>query len=58
MAQMPRVDVVIVKRDAKPSGVGEEAVGPVAPAVANAIFAATGKRVRSMPFSKDGFTLA
>jgi isoquinoline 1-oxidoreductase beta subunit len=54
MAQMPRVDVVIVKRDAKPSGVGEEAVGPVAPAVANAIFAATGKRIRSLPFSRMG----
>jgi isoquinoline 1-oxidoreductase beta subunit len=57
MAQMPRVDVAIVARDAKPSGVGEEAVGPVAPAVANAIFAATGKRIRALPFLKDGFTL-
>jgi len=58
MAQMPPVDVFIVPSDEKPSGVGEEAVGPVAAAVANAIFAATGKRVRSLPLARAGFTLA
>jgi isoquinoline 1-oxidoreductase beta subunit len=58
MAQMPLVDVVIVPSEEKPTGVGEEAVGPVAAAVANAIFSATGKRVRSLPLARSGFMLA
>ena len=58
MAQMPPVDVFIVPSEEKPSGVGEEAVGPVAAAVANAIFSATGKRVRALPLARAGFMLA
>jgi isoquinoline 1-oxidoreductase beta subunit len=58
MAQMPPVDIFIVPSEAKPTGVGEEGVGPVAAAVANAIFSATGKRVRSLPLARAGFTLA
>jgi len=39
----------LVESDEKPTGVGEPPVPPVAPALANAIFAATGKRYREMP---------
>jgi len=49
MNEMPRVEVHIVPSEEKPSGVGEPATPVIAPAVANAIFAATGKRVRSLP---------
>ncbi len=49
MNEMPRVEVHIVPSKEKPSGVGEPATPVIAPAVANAVFAATGKRVRSLP---------
>ena len=49
MDEMPVVEVYIVDSDREPSGIGEMGVPPVAPAVANAIFAATGKRVRHIP---------
>ena len=49
MSETPHVDTYIVPSSAAPSGVGEPPVPPLAPAVANAIFAATGKRVRSLP---------
>ena len=50
MAEMPKVDVHIVQSGEAPTGVGEPGVAPVGPAVANAIFAATGRRVHSLPF--------
>jgi isoquinoline 1-oxidoreductase subunit beta len=46
------VDVEIVESDAPPAGVGEPGVPPFTPALLNAIFAATGKRVRELPLSK------
>jgi len=49
MSEMPQVDVHIVPSSANPSGVGEPGVPPIAPAVANALFAATGKRLRNLP---------
>ena len=53
MNRAPRhVDVEIVKSDAPPAGVGEPGVPPFAPALYNAVFAATGKRVRELPLSK------
>ncbi|MEO8486769.1 MAG: xanthine dehydrogenase family protein molybdopterin-binding subunit [Betaproteobacteria bacterium] len=47
--EMPAIDVHIVPSGAKPSGVGEPATPVIAPALANALFAATGKRLRNLP---------
>jgi isoquinoline 1-oxidoreductase subunit beta len=49
-AEMPKVEVHIVQSGEAPTGVGEPGVAPVGPAVANAIFAATGRRIHSLPF--------
>ncbi|MFZ3214673.1 MAG: xanthine dehydrogenase family protein molybdopterin-binding subunit [Candidatus Acidiferrales bacterium] len=53
MFESPQVEVYIVPSTVKPSGVGEPGVPPVAPAVANAIFAATGKRLRRLPIKPE-----
>jgi isoquinoline 1-oxidoreductase subunit beta len=52
--EMPKVEVHIVPSAEPPTGVGEPGVAPLGPAVANAIFAATGKRNYVLPFSKAG----
>jgi isoquinoline 1-oxidoreductase subunit beta len=52
--EMPKVEVHIVPSAEAPTGVGEPGVAPLGPAVANAIFAATGKRNYVLPFSKAG----
>jgi isoquinoline 1-oxidoreductase beta subunit len=54
MDEMPIVDVHLVENQNSPSGIGESAVPLIAPAVANAIFAATGKRIRSLPIDLEG----
>jgi isoquinoline 1-oxidoreductase beta subunit len=50
MSEMPRVEVHIVESKDSMGGVGEPGLPPIAPAVANAVFAATGRRLRSLPF--------
>jgi isoquinoline 1-oxidoreductase beta subunit len=51
--QMPKVEVHIVNSAEKPTGVGEPAVPPIAPAVANALSAVTGKRYYTLPLPKQ-----
>jgi isoquinoline 1-oxidoreductase subunit beta len=53
MNEMPAVDVHIVPSNDKMGGVGEPGVPPIAPAVCNAIFAATGKRIRRLPIRAE-----
>ena len=53
----PKVDVHFIQSDYSPTGLGEPALPPLAPAVGNAIFAATGHRVRKMPLSDEGYTI-
>jgi len=54
MNEMPRVEVHLVPSTEAPGGAGEPATPAIAPAVANAIYAASGKRVRNLPFSVSG----
>lgn len=49
MVEMPRVTVDIIASDARMGGIGEPATAPIAPAVANAVFALTGQRLRTLP---------
>jgi isoquinoline 1-oxidoreductase len=52
---VPPIEVILLdRRDILPAGGGETPIVAVAPALANAIFAATGRRIRSMPMAPDG----
>ena len=50
ISDMPKVEVHIIPSLAAPTGIGEPGVPPLAPAVSNAIFQATGKRLHSLPW--------
>jgi isoquinoline 1-oxidoreductase beta subunit len=53
MHEMPEVEVHIVRSQEPPGGVGEPGVPPIGPAVGNAVFAATGKRIRRLPIPAE-----
>ena len=57
MNEVPQIDIYLLDSEEKPGGMGEPAVALVAPAVCNAIYAATKKRLRTLPIAKQGFTV-
>lgn len=58
LPEAPRIDVHLLESSEAPGGIGEPGTAVVGPALANAIFAATGKRLRSLPIAKQGITTA
>ena len=57
MPQSPRVHVTVLNSGYRPTGAGEPALPPLAPAVCNAVFNACGERIRALPISKEGFSI-
>jgi len=58
LANTPEMEVHLIPSTAKPGGVGESSVPAVAPAIANAVFAATGQRIRKLPLRSAGLNVA
>jgi isoquinoline 1-oxidoreductase beta subunit len=58
MSQAPPMEIHWIKSNNPPTGLGEPALPPILPAIANAVFTATGERIRTMPMTKQGFSFA
>jgi len=57
IGQAPEIECHFIQSDNPPSGLGEPPIAPATPAITNAVYGATGKRIRELPFSRSGITL-